>query len=180
MCMGVLNQWKHHIHYKAMIRQQRLYLYSDVIMSMMASRIISLTIVYSIVYSGADQRKHKSFASLAFVRGIHRWPANSPHKGLVTRKMFPFDDVIMCSNRVLMWAQRGSVGFIFVTHSCIYITMYYIFNTGSLYFASMQTKNIVYLQAYMHAVLRFLRRRWSDHCGCWTKVPIIGTRYYCQ
>ena len=37
----------------------------------------------------------KSSASLAFVRGIHRWPMNSPHKGPVTRKMLPFDDVIM-------------------------------------------------------------------------------------
>ena len=33
--------------------------------------------------------------SLAFVWGIHRWPLNSPHKGPVARKMFPFDDVIM-------------------------------------------------------------------------------------
>ena len=58
----------------------------------------------------ADQRKHQSSASLAFVRGIHRWPVNSPHKGPVTQKMFPFDDVIMkygytwltlCS--VLLW-----------------------------------------------------------------------------
>ena len=40
-------------------------------------------------------RKHQSSASLAFVRGIHRRPVNSPHKGPVTRKMFPFDDVIM-------------------------------------------------------------------------------------
>ena len=54
-----------------------------------------LTIVYSIVYSGTDQGKHQSSASLAFVRGIHRAPVNSPHKGPVTRKMFPFDDVIM-------------------------------------------------------------------------------------
>ena len=69
--------------------------YNDVIMSVMASQITSLTIVYSIVYSGADQRKHQSSASLAFVRGIHQWPVNSPHKWPVTRKMFPFDDVIM-------------------------------------------------------------------------------------
>ena len=54
-----------------------------------------LTIVYSTVYSGAYQRKHQSSASLAFVRGIHRWPVNYPHKGPVTRKLFPFDDVIM-------------------------------------------------------------------------------------
>ena len=61
----------------------------------MASQITSLMIVYSTVYSGADQRKGQSFAPLAFVRGIHRWPVNSPHKGPVTRKFFPFDEVTM-------------------------------------------------------------------------------------
>ena len=69
--------------------------YGDVIMGAIASQITSLTIVYSAGYSGADQRKHQSSASLAFVRGIHRGPVNSPHKWLVTRKMFSFDDVIM-------------------------------------------------------------------------------------
>ena len=69
--------------------------YDDVIMSAVASQITSLTIVCSMVYSGADQRKHESSASLAFVRGIHRGPVNSPHKWPVTRKSFPFDDVIM-------------------------------------------------------------------------------------
>ena len=64
-------------------------------MSVMASQITSLTIVYSTVYSGVDQRKHPSFASLAYVRGIHRWPVNSLRKGPVKQKMFPFDDVIM-------------------------------------------------------------------------------------
>ena len=61
----------------------------------MASQITSLTIVYSTVHSGADQRKHQSSASLAFVWGIHRPPVNSPQKWPVTQKMFPFDDVIM-------------------------------------------------------------------------------------
>ena len=69
--------------------------YDYVTMSSMASQITSLTIVYSTVYSGADQRKHQSSAPLAFVRGIHRGPVNSPHKWPVTRKVFPFDDVIM-------------------------------------------------------------------------------------
>ena len=63
--------------------------------NMIASQITSLTNVYSTVYSGADQRKHQSSASLAFVRGIHRGPVNSLHKWPVTRKMFPFDDIIM-------------------------------------------------------------------------------------
>ena len=60
--------------------------YSDVKMSAMASQTTSLTIVYSTVNSGADQRKHQS---PAFVRRIHRWPVNSPDKGPVTQKMFP-------------------------------------------------------------------------------------------
>ena len=53
------------------------------------AQITSLMIVYSAVYWDADQRKHQSSASLAFVRGIH------PHKWPVTLTMFPFDDVIM-------------------------------------------------------------------------------------
>ena len=69
--------------------------YSDVIMGAIASQITSRTIVYSIVYSDADQRKHQSSASLTFVRGIHWGPVNSLHKWPVTRKMFSFDDVIM-------------------------------------------------------------------------------------
>ena len=69
-------------------------------MGAVASQITSLTIVYLTVYSGADQRKHQSSASRDFVRGIHRSSGNSPHKGPVTRKMFPFDYVIMsCWNK---------------------------------------------------------------------------------
>ena len=64
--------------------------YSDVIMGAIASQMTNLTIVFSTIYSDADQRKHQSSASLAIVRGIH-----SPHKGPVTRKLFPFDDVIV-------------------------------------------------------------------------------------
>ena len=69
--------------------------YCEVIMGTIASQITSLTIVYSTVYLGADQRKHQSSASLAFVWGIPQGPVNSLHKWPVTRKMFPFDDVIM-------------------------------------------------------------------------------------
>ena len=69
--------------------------YSDVIMGTIAPQITSLTIVDSIVYSDADQRKYQSSASPAFVRGVHRGPVNFPHKWPVTRKMIQFDDVIM-------------------------------------------------------------------------------------
>ena len=64
-------------------------------MGTIASQITSLASDYSTVYSGADQRKHQSSASLAFMWGIHPGPVNFPHKWPVTRKMFPFDDVIM-------------------------------------------------------------------------------------
>ena len=82
--------------------------YNDVIMGPIAAQITSLAIVYSTVYSDADQRKHQSSTSLAFVRGIHRGPVNSPHKWPVTRKMFPFVDVIM---------YRGTAGIeIYIPH----------------------------------------------------------------
>ena len=57
----------------------------------MAPQIICV----SIVNSGADQRNHQISALLAFVRGIHRWLVNSPHKDPVTRMICPFDGVIM-------------------------------------------------------------------------------------
>ena len=85
----------HYWYVSSTIHSQLIAHYGDVIRAAIASQITSLTIVYSTVYSDADQRKHQSSASLAFVRGIHRGPVNSPHKWPVTRKKFPFDDVIM-------------------------------------------------------------------------------------
>ena len=90
--------WYGYPHASGLLRQHRSKLmihYGDVIMSTIASQITRLTIVYSTVYSDVVQRKHQSSVSLAFVRGIHRGPTNSPHKWPVTRKMFPFDDVVM-------------------------------------------------------------------------------------
>ena len=72
-------------------------------MGMIASQITSLASVYLTFYSGADQRKHQSSASLAFVRGIHWWPLNSPHKWPVTQKMYPFDDVIILIMQLEGW-----------------------------------------------------------------------------
>ena len=77
--------------------------YSDVIMSAMASHITRITIVYSTVYSGADQRKHQSSALLAFVRWIHRSPVNSPHKGPVKRKVFS----IWWRHHVNLWCWKS-------------------------------------------------------------------------
>ena len=69
--------------------------YNDVTMSAIASQITGVSIVYLTVCSDVDKINYQSSASLAFVGRIHRWPVNSPHKGPVTRKMFPFYDVIM-------------------------------------------------------------------------------------
>ena len=87
--------------------------HTDIIMSAMASQFTRLTIVYSTVYSGADQIKHQSSASLAFVREIHRWPVNSPYKGPVMRKMFPFDDVIMFDSE--------STGIVWLLKLCLWV-----------------------------------------------------------
>ena len=87
---GKLLIW-YHLHFWVQTTSPGALQYCDVTMGAMASQITSLTIVYS----RADQRKHESSASLAFVRGILRWPENSPHKWPATRKRFPFDDVIM-------------------------------------------------------------------------------------
>ena len=89
----------------------------DVIMTTMVSQVTSLTFVYSTVYSDADQRKHQSSASLALCVGNSPGPVNSPLKGPVMRKMFPFDDVIMqqpwlCyGNPLTHWGR--------VTHICV-------------------------------------------------------------
>ena len=58
--------------------------YSEVIMSAMTSLTTRVSIFYLTVCSGADERKNQSYASLAFVRGIHQWPVNSTHKGPAT------------------------------------------------------------------------------------------------
>ena len=77
-----------------------LFHHRGVIIGAMASQITNLIIVYSTVYWDADHWTHQSSTPLAFVRRIHRWPVNSPHKWPVTRKIFPVDDVIMLWNVV--------------------------------------------------------------------------------
>ena len=69
--------------------------YSDVIIKLRASQITGVSIVCWTLYSGADKRKHQRPTSMAFVRGIHMWPVEFLHKGPVTWKIFPFDDVII-------------------------------------------------------------------------------------
>ena len=98
--IGLNKQWiahdvKHNDAHVMPLQCVKLKHCNDVIMTTVASQITSLMVVYWTVYSGTDQCKHQSSASLAFVWGIHRGPVNSVHKWPVTWKMFPFDDVIM-------------------------------------------------------------------------------------
>ena len=90
--------------------------FNDIIMSVMVSQITGLTIVNSTVYSGANQRKHQSSASLAFAWGNHRWPV----------EMFPFDDVIISKARLdhcTMSAPQPHVYFAVLDANTIYVAL---------------------------------------------------------
>ena len=136
--------------------------YCDVIMGAITSQITSLTIVYSTVYSDANQRKHQSSASLAFVRGIHRGPVNFPYKWPVTRKMFPFDDVIMESN--LCYTISDSLT------SLVYAPgpkrLSDILQWIMFYIQSWKTKNYVLFKCLFLGCFRTLTGLWfnSHHC----------------
>ena len=93
--------WFHSINYERSYDWYNSH-YIDVIMTTMASQITSLTMVYSTVYSDADQKKTSKFRVTGLCVGNSPGPVNSPHKGLVTRKMFPFGDVIIQTECVHM------------------------------------------------------------------------------
>ena len=122
--------------------------YSDVILSVMVSQITGILIVCSTDCSGADQRKHQSFASLAFLRGICWWPVDSPHKRPVKRKMFPFDDVI---KKLLNLLSFPCVIFIWKHSHCgikghstnCFFFLFHKFQLCANYLTSMYGKNIL-------------------------------------
>ena len=97
------------------------YHYSYVIMSVLASQITTVSSVCPTVCSGVHQRKYQSVASHAFVRRTHRWPVDSAHKGPTTRRMFPFDDVVMYleSSWSSCWKIRTQL--FYVANSLIFI-----------------------------------------------------------
>ena len=86
-------------------------------MRAMASQITSLTSVYSTVYSGADERKHQSSASLAYMRGIHRWSVNSPHKGPITRNLIINLMTSSCNHSSYVPCPLTSYYYLFDIHS---------------------------------------------------------------
>ena len=134
-----------------------------------ASQITSLTIVDSTVYSGADQRKHQSFALLAFVQVIHRG-VNSPHKWPVTRKMFSVDDVIMgcwffrCKEP---WQQQHGTNLLLMDYlglgtrrvNCLKGLCWLIITLNQYAF-----KNLYGAHAASHLVEKCYKRRNEKHC----------------
>ena len=101
--------------------------YSDVIMDTMTSQITGVPIVCSTDATCADQRKHQSSVSLAFVRGIHRWPVNSQHTRPATRKMFSFDDVIMLQYVFRTLTFPSHFLYCPITYSCWYVTPFSLY-----------------------------------------------------
>ena len=100
--------------------------YGDVRMGAIASQITSLAIVYSAFYSGADQRKHQSSASLAFVWGNHRDRWIPRTKGQLRGKCFH----LMTSSwpcyvpyRWLIYFHRYTFPWLCVWEGCIVILL---------------------------------------------------------
>ena len=138
---------------------------NDVIINAMASQITSLTIVFSSVYSDAEQRKHRSSASLVFVRGIHWWPVNSPHKAPVSGKMFPFDDVIMPQSHVdrkvtratqlIWWDYKCTViactvtNQLYARYTDTYIQPHWLPTDSCRFIYQLIDRNVIYLEMYV-------------------------------
>ena len=115
-----------------------------------ASRLFSQTFIKC-----AYQRKHKSSASLAFVRGIHRWPVDSHHKGPVTRKMFPFDDVIMI--------KRGPWSTICNSVPTLHINMFVMYHHGSCH--------LIYYRQSDKTIVSNLSQCWYLLCRHMRQIP---------
>ena len=128
-------------------------------MGTLASQITSLTIVYSALYSSADQSKHQSSASLAFVWRIHRGPVNSPHKWPVTRKMSPFDDVIM---------SKWNFGVTQVTQVCGTFEARTILSSHQL---------LIIPTSNLHSIV--MKYKWLEHFIVYSKLRVRNGLYMC-
>ena len=94
---NILILWSHEVSCNSNVTETHHDRYNDFIMSAMASQITSLTIVYSTVYSRRRSKKTPKLHVTGLCAGNSPVIGEFPHKGPVTRKMFPFDDVIMCN-----------------------------------------------------------------------------------
>ena len=151
--------------------------YNDVIMVAITYQITSFTTVYSIVYSDADERKHQSSASVAFVRGIHRFPVNSPHKWPVTRKMLPFDDVIRLGQ-----FGRKFRAFIFTTFVYLSLILFHHNRIGIDISISVIVVSPTTLEAKPGTWLRLGLPRWLVHVTphSWYQFIYHGASHHLQ
>ena len=108
--------------------------------------------------------KHQSSASLAFVRGIHRWPVNSPHKGSVTRKIIPFDDVII---------RAGVLGT--RTRSTRVLNFLYLYCTRTREFQSHSTRTCTRTNGQ---VLRYSYEYWHEYWNSMVHLRCKGENHH--
>ena len=143
------------------------------------SQITSVSIVCSTVCSGIDQRKHQISASLAFVRGIHRWPVNSPHKGPDTRKMFTFDDVIMITVVVNVRATVNAISSHSAGFAVRHVQNYIVIFTLYVYWANLGRHTVVIFMSRRCVIIIMLRfvfeerlphLSWLQRCLDWCHI----------
>ena len=149
--------------------------YSVVIMGAIASQIAIPTSVYSTDYSSADQRKHQSSASLAFVNSPHKWP--------VMRKMFPFDDVIM--KIMLDIIHPGYLGQVLMSYIIVALYCYFDIvqaflncnNEGTVFLQCAQQRPSVSRTSHWFARLQvfFLVDEWQNYVFGATNFFIVLT-----
>ena len=137
-------------------------------MGVMASRITSLVIVYSTVYSGTNQRTHQSSASLAFVRGIHRGSVNSSHKWPVKRKFFPFHDVIINISGIRLNFKESQYLRLELVRPFIWCLIY-CFLTQTFLYNCIQISKAFKCQQYEYEYKYKYHRKWSTY-QCAQKV----------
>ena len=123
-------------------------------MGAISYQITILTIVYLLVYSDADQRKHQSSVSLAFVRGIHRGPVITSYA-----EMFPFDDVIM---NYMMWYDCSLAAMVNVTFP----------NNAVFMIATFDFYVIMHHSQLMHQAFPMQHRMLQRNTYWWSKVRI--------
>ena len=123
-------------------------------MGAISSQITFLTIVYLLVYSDTDQRKHQSSVSLAFVRGIHLRPVITSYA-----EMFSFDDVIMNYTMRYDCSLAAMVNVAFPNNAVFMIT------TFDFYV-------IMHLSQLLHQAFPTQHRRLRRNTYWWSKVRI--------
>ena len=139
-------------------------------MGAMASQITSLSIVHLNIYSGTDQENANAPRHYTLCGS----PVNSPHKWPVTRKMFPFDDVIMtCSMTVHVSEATIKYG---VKMTCIYQEQYYSHTMKQNKSVSISTVDCCLVMLYGDWVLAKQWRRywlaWRHQAVNWINVDL--------